>query len=134
ERVLTKVISKPWTADGLTFSNRIWRDKNLLLDTLHKELIQAFARGEGPQRLISVIQKKMNTSRSNAARLVQTEQAFFSASAQKDVFNELDVEKYEIVATLDFKTSEICQSMDGKVFKQSDFETGVTANPFHPRC
>lgn len=134
ERVLAKVISKPWTADNLTFSARIWRDKNLLLDTLHKELIQAFARGEGPQRVISVIQNKMNTSRANAARLVQTEQAFFSASAQKEAFKELDVERYEIVATLDSRTSEICQSMDGKVFKMSDFEPGITAPPFHPRC
>ncbi|QBK26735.1 minor capsid protein [Ureibacillus thermophilus] len=134
ERVLAKVISKPWTADNLTFSARIWRDKNLLLDTLHKELIQAFARGEGPQRVISVIQNKMNTSRANAARLVQTEQAFFSASAQKEAFKELDVERYEIVATLDSRTSEICQSMDGKVFKMSEYEPGVTASPFHPRC
>lgn len=134
ERVLNKVISKPWTADGLTFSNRIWRDKNLLLDTLHKELIQAFARGEGPQRVISVIQNKMNTSRANAARLVQTEQAFFNSAAQKEAFKELDVERYEIVATLDSRTSEICQSMDGKVFKMSDYEPGVTASPFHPRC
>src|SRR5690606_31384328 len=131
---LTKVISKPWTADNLTFSARIWRDRNLLINTLHTELTQAFARGEGPDRVISVIQKKMNTSRTNAARLEQTEQAFFSASAQKEAFKELDVERYEIVATLDSKTSEICQSMDGKVFKMSEYEPGVTASPFHPRC
>ncbi|MEK3935940.1 minor capsid protein [Sporosarcina sp. FSL W7-1349] len=134
EDVLTKVISKPWTVDNMTFSAKIWRDRNLLINTLHTEMTQAFARGEGPQRLISVIQKKMNTSRSNAARLVQTEQAFFSASAQRDVFKELDVDRYEIVATLDSKTSDICQSMDGKVFEMSDYQPGVTANPFHPRC
>lgn len=134
EDLLTKVISKPWTVDGMTFSDKIWRDKNLLLDTLHKEMIQSFARGEPPDRLIKVISQKMNTSRSNAARLVQTESAFFSAAAQKEAFNELDIERYEIVATLDFKTSEICQSMDGKVFKMNEYEPGVTANPFHPRC
>ncbi|KOP78648.1 hypothetical protein AMS59_12570 [Lysinibacillus sp. FJAT-14745] len=134
ETKLTKIISKPWTADGQTFSQKIWRDRNLLLDTLHTELIQSMARGEAPDRMISSIFKKMNTSRSNAARLVMTESAFFSASAQKDAFDELDVEKYEIIATLDFKTSSICRTMDGKVFKQDDFMPGVTANPFHPRC
>ncbi|MFY0520910.1 minor capsid protein, partial [Lysinibacillus sp. UGB7] len=107
---------------------------NLLLDTLHTELIQSMARGEAPNRMISSIAKKMNTSRSNAARLVMTESAFFSASAQKDAYKELDVLKYEIIATLDFKTSSICQSMDGKVFNYDDFMPGVTANPFHPRC
>ena len=134
ETKLTKVISKPWTADGRTFSQKIWRDKNVLLDTLHIELIQSMARGEAPNRMISTIARKMNTSRSNAARLVMTESAFFSAAAQKDVYQELDVERYEIIATLDHKTSSICQSMDGKVFKQEDFEPGVTANPFHPHC
>lgn len=134
ENLLTKVISKPWTADGQTFSQKIWRDRNLLLDTLHTELIQSMARGEAPDRMISSIARKMNTSRSNVARLVLTESAFFSASAQKDAFGELDVEKYEIIATLDSRTSSICQSMDGKVFKLADFVPGVTANPFHPRC
>lgn len=134
ETKLMKVISKPWTADSRTFSQKIWRDRNLLLDTLHTELIQSVARGEAPDRMISTIARKMNTSRSNAARLVLTESAFFSASAQRDAFGELDVEKYEIIATLDSRTSSICQSMDGKVFKLADFVPGVTANPFHPRC
>ncbi|MEA0565015.1 minor capsid protein [Lysinibacillus irui] len=134
ENLLTKIISKPWTFDGQTFSQKIWRDRNLLLDTLYTELIQSMARGEAPDRMISSISKKMNTSRSNAARLVLTESAFFSASAQKDAFSELDVEQYEIIATLDHKTSSICRSMDGKVFKMTDFEPGITANPFHPRC
>ncbi|WP_068983879.1 minor capsid protein [Lysinibacillus xylanilyticus] len=134
ETKLTKVISKPWTADGQTFSAKIWRDRNLLLDTLHTELIQSMARGEAPDRMIGSIAKKMNTSRSNASRLVMTESAFFSAAAQKDAYDELEVEKYEIIATLDFKTSSICRTMDGKIFKQEDFMPGVTANPFHPRC
>lgn len=131
---LNKIISKPWTADGQTFSSKIWRDKQLLINTLHTELIQSMARGEAPDRMISVIAKKMDTSKRNAGRLVMTESSFFSASAQKEAFGALDVEKYEIIATLDSKTSEICQSMDGKVFKMSDFEPGVTANPFHPWC
>ncbi|MEK4170975.1 minor capsid protein [Lysinibacillus sp. FSL L8-0312] len=134
ETKLTKIISKPWTVDGQTFSAKIWRDRNLLLDTLHTELIQSLARGEAPNRMITSIARKMKTSRSNAARLVMTESAFFSAIAQKDAFGELDVEKYEIIATLDSRTSSICQSMDGKVFKLADFVPGVTANPFHPRC
>lgn len=45
-----------------------------------------------------------------------------------------DVEKYEIVATLDGHTSDICQEMDGKVFQMSEYEEGVTAPPFHVNC
>lgn len=63
-----------------------------------------------------------------------TEQAYFSSAAQKDCFNDLDVEEYEIVATLDSHTSDICRSLDGKVFKMSDYKPGVTAPPFHVYC
>lgn len=134
EARLTQIISKPWTADNMTFSAKIWRDRGMLIDTLHKELTMAIAKGESPHRLISVMQKKMNTSRSNAARLVLTESAFFSSAAQKEAFKELDVEKYEIVATLDSRTSAVCQDMDGRVFALADYSPGTTANPFHPRC
>ena len=77
---------------------------------------------------------KMNVSKANAGRLVMTESAYFSSTAQKECFKELDVERYEIVATLDGHTSDICQEMDGKVFKMSEYEEGVTAPPFHVNC
>ena len=75
----------------------------------------------------------MNTSKSNAGRLVMTEEAYFSSVAQKDCFSELDVEQYEIVATLDSHTSDICRSLDGKV-PMKDYEAGVTAPLFHVYC
>ena len=73
----------------------------------------------------------MENSRYNAGRLVMTEEAYFSSAAQKDCFNELGVEQYEIVATLDSRTSEICRNLDGKVFPMKDYQAGVTAPPFH---
>jgi hypothetical protein len=63
-----------------------------------------------------------------------TEGAYFATVAQGEVFKSLDVEEYEIVATLDSRTSEICQDLDGKHFSMSQFEAGVTAPPFHPWC
>ena len=63
-----------------------------------------------------------------------TEMAAVSSTAQKDCFDELDVEEFEIVATLDGRTSEICREMDGKHFPMSQYEIGVTAPPFHVRC
>ena len=63
-----------------------------------------------------------------------TETAAVSSSAQKDCFNELDVEEFEIVATLDGRTSEICREMDGQHFPMSQYEIGVTAPPFHVWC
>ena len=63
-----------------------------------------------------------------------TESAYFASASQKDCFNDLDVEKYEIVATLDSHTSAICQKLDGKVLDMKDYQSGVTAPPFHCWC
>lgn len=136
DRLLTKIISKPWTADGRTFSQKIWRDRDRLNDVLFTELVQGAALGEGPERIVKAIRQQLGTDNKiyEVRRLVTTESSFFSAAAQKDVFKELGVEKYEYLATLDSKTSSICQDFDGRIFDVKDFEPGVTANPLHPFC
>ena len=134
EKQISKVINKPWAADGKNFSERIWGNRQKLVNELNTTLTQNIILGKDPQKAIDDIAKKMNTSKVNAGRLVMTEEAFFSSAAQKDCFAELDVEMYEIVATLDSHTSEICREMDGKVFPMSQWEVGVTAPPFHVWC
>lgn len=131
---IEKVLSKPWAVDGYNFSTRIWNSKIKLIGEVHNELSKNLLTGADPQKAIDSLAKKMGTSKSNAGRLVMTEQAYFSSAAQKDCFNDLDVEEYEIVATLDSHTSDICRSLDGKVFKMSDYKPGVTAPPFHVYC
>ena len=128
------IIHKPWAADGKNFSERIWEDKTKLINTLHTGLTQNFIRGEAPDKLISSIAKEFNIKKSTAARLVMTESAAYSSKARQDSFKRLNLSKYEIVATLDSKTSEICQEMDGKVFDMKDYQVGVTAPPFHVWC
>lgn len=131
---IEKVLSKPWAVDGYNFSTRIWNSKTKLIGEVHNELSKNLLTGADPQKAIDSLAKKMGTSKSNAGRLVMTEQAYFSSAAQKDCFNDLDVEEYEIVATLDSHTSDICRSLDGRVFKMSDYKPGVTAPPFHVYC
>lgn len=131
---IEKVLSKPWAVDGYNFSTRIWNSKTKLIGEVHNELSKNLLTGADPQKAIDSLAKKMGTSKSNAGRLVMTEQAYFSSAAQKDCFNDLDVEEYEIVATLDSHTSDICRSLDGKVFKMSDYKPGATAPPFHVFC
>lgn len=131
---IEKVLSKPWAVDGKNFSERIWTNKEKLISELHGELTQNIMLGADPQKAVDSLAKKMNTSKQNAGRLIMTEEAYFSSAAQRDCFNELDVEQYEIVATLDSHTSDICRSLDGKHFPMKDFQAGVTAPPFHVYC
>ncbi len=131
---LKTVLSRPWLADEKTFSDRIWDNKNKLINTLNLEMTQAVIRGDDYRRAASGLASRMKASQGAAMRLVMTESAFIASQAQHDCFKNLDVEQYEFIATLDRHTSEICRSMDRKHFKMSDFKPGTTAPPMHPNC
>lgn len=134
DKKIAKLISKPWTLDARTFSDRIWTDKKILVGEVDKILTQGVISGQGYEKTAKKLQAAMNTQYYKAKRIVVTESAFFSSQAQQDCFGDLGVKKYEIVATLDKRTSEICRHMDSKVFSQSEFKPGVTASPFHCNC
>ena len=132
---IVMIKSKPWTADGTNFSKRIWgKHRPELIKYLEKELAQALIQGRHPNELVEDMAKRFNVTKRQASNLVMTESAYIASVAQKDCYNELDVEEYEIVATLDTRTSKICQDMDGEVFKISEYEPWVTAPPFHNFC
>lgn len=133
-RTIDKIIQQPWASDGANFSDRIWSNKDKLVRNLHTELTQSIIRGENPSKAAERLAKIMGVSKAQANRLVMTESAAISSSSQKDCLNELGVEKYEILATLDSRTSDICQDMDGKVFDMKNYQVGLTAPPFHPNC
>ena len=131
---LNNIVNKPWAVDGANFSSRIWSNKQKLVNELHSSLTRNIITGADPAKAIKEIKSKMGTSSYAAGRLIMTESAYFGSVAQKNVFSDLGVEKYEIIATLDSKTSEICRKLDGKVFDMKDFQAGVTAPPFNPYC
>lgn len=134
ENRVNKLLDTPWTADGQTFSDRIWKSKAQLLDSVSSELTQMCILGKAPDDAIAAIAKRMNVAKSQAGRLVMTENAYFGSAAQQQCYKDLDVERYQIVATLDSRTSDICRHFDGKVFDMKDYEPGVTAPPFHVYC
>ncbi len=135
---LDRIVTRPWTTDGRTFSDRIWSQKSQMIGDLHKELTRACAMGDSPnkaaKRLEKYVDGKVSNAKNAARRLVMTEQAFFHSESERDAYKELGCEQYEILATLDSHTSEICQDMDGEVFDVKDFEPGATAPPFHVYC
>lgn len=134
QKQLDLVVTKPWTLDKETFSYRIWKQKNALVNRVQTEMTQSLLRGDSPDKAIKGIAKQFDVSRKQAGRLVMTESAYFASEAQKDCFKALDVERFEIVATLDSHTSELCQSLDGHIEEMKNYEAGVTAPPFHPWC
>lgn len=134
EDTIKKVLSRPWTADNLTFRDRCWTNKQSLVNSVNTNLTQMIIRGEAPDRAISAITKQFGVARTKAGRLVMTESAYFASAAQKDCFTALGVEQFKIVASFDKDTCPLCGALDGKVFKMSEYQVGLTAPPFHPWC
>jgi SPP1 gp7 family putative phage head morphogenesis protein len=131
---LSTLVKKPWTPDGEEFSGRIWKNKAKLIDTLNTELSQSCITGRSIEDISKRIADKMNVSASNAKRLAQTEAAHFASAGDQDAYSDMGLKQYQILATLDDRTSEICQDMDGQIFDMSEWEDGVTAPPFHANC
>jgi SPP1 gp7 family putative phage head morphogenesis protein len=134
EDEIAKVLSRPWTTDERTFSDRIWTNKDALVNSVNTHLTQMIIRGESAAKATNAIAKDMKTSKYRAGRIVMTESAHFSVAAQKDCFTDLGVERYQWIASLDANTCEICAGMDNKVFTMPQYEEGVTAPPAHPWC
>lgn len=134
KNLVKRIVNKPWHIDGSDFSSSIWSNKAKLLGTLDKEISKMVLTGSSPEKTIRAIQQQLNVSKSNAQRLVLTESAYFTTRAQADSYSELGVELYEVVATLDKRTCDVCGSFDGKKYPLSEMEVGVNAPPFHPRC
>lgn len=131
---IKKVLARPWTLDAQTFSDRIWANKQALVNSVNTQLTQTIMRGAAPDRAIKAIADRFKVSRSQAGRLVMTETAAFANRARKDCFTDLGVKKYVIVETFDKETCSLCRSLDGKVYPMSEYKVGVTAPPFHPWC
>jgi len=133
KEALNKVLHTKWL--GENYSERIWRNRDKLVMELQTKLSQAFIRGDSVERTSKVLAERMEVSFSNAVRIIRTESSFIVHQATWDSYKTSGVvEKYEYLATLDDRTSEICRSMDGRVFKLSEKEVGVNYPPLHPNC
>lgn len=132
--LVNSIIYKPWTSDGKNWSNRIWKQKDKLIDELHTSLTQSLVLGDDINLLVDKMSKRLDIGFSRVANLLMTESAAYHSKATELCYKDLEVEKYEILATLDTRTSNICQGMDGKIFDRKQYQVGVTAPPFHCRC
>ncbi len=129
-----KVLATPWTTDGKLYSIHIWENQVKLINNVKNILTVGLTEGRSYDRMAQELTKRMETSAYNAGRLIHTEAAYFQQQAQYDTFNKLNVEKVEIIATLDNKTCSQCGKKDSTIDDLKNMVAGVTAPPFHVWC
>ena len=130
---LHNLLSENWAGEG-NFSSKIWKNKDLLADALDDTLIKGLAKGQSYEQMAKALAERMGSSEKQAYRLIVTESARMDNQALLDQYKAMGVEKFEFLATLDNRTSEICRSMDGLVFNIEDAQIGLNVPPLHPYC
>ena len=128
--ILDDIINKK--IDGKTYSSRIWNNKNKVAKTLKKE-INDFLNGKTDVNSISKsIKYRFDVNYNISDRLVRTEIAKVQCEANEVWANEHNIKKQLFCATLDKRTSKICQSLDGKIYDFDDEDKKIP--PLHPNC
>lgn len=72
----------------------------------------------------------LEASRNDVSTMVRTAAAHVSAQSRMTSFEGIGVERWQFVATLDLRTSEICAGNDGKTFPVGE----GPIPPLHPNC
>ena len=131
-KYVRNILDKDWK--GSNYSKRIWNDTELLAKRLEELFTVEAMTGMSEQDMIKAISKEFDTSIYVSRRLIRTEANYMANQAKLKSWLAHGVEKYAIVAVLDFKTSEICQHQDGKIYKVKDAVVSVNYPPLHVFC
>ena len=133
DRNLTSVLlNERWS--GKNYSQRIWTNTDILAESLSEIVGGGLLSGQSVARTSKLIRDRFGIAKYYAERLVRTETNHFNNEADAMAYEEMGIDKYVFVATLDSKTSPICQEMDNKVFDYKDREVGTNFPPMHPNC
>ena len=127
---INQVLNNIWTADGKSWSERIWNNMTLLQETLEEGLLEAVATGKKTSDLKKLLQQKFNVSYTRADTLVRTEMAHIQTEAAKQRYADYGIEQVEIWADPDERTCPVCSKLHKKKYPVN----AVVPIPAHPRC
>lgn len=119
---------------GRTFSTNVWGHDAAVYKSISDTINKGLTGGWSIDRMARALSERTGVAYHRADTLVRTETTFYNNLATLDTIKELGGDHYEIVAVLDSRTSEICQSENHKVYSVKEYEPGRTAPPFHVRC
>lgn len=120
---------------GKNYSERVWDNQRAsLARRVNRIVTTGMITGRSVKEMRQDLEKEMNTSTYNARRLIRTECNYVTGQARLRAYNENGTKQYQFLAVLDLRTSEICRSLDFKIFDVDKARVGVNMNPMHPHC
>lgn len=129
---INEILRTTWS--GAHYSTRLWINTAELADRVKQILTVGFMTGQSAAKMASELKMVHETAMYKYMRLIRTEANYVSNMAELQGYKELGIKEYMFVATLDSRTSEICQELDGQRFKVEEAQAGVNMAPMHPNC
>lgn len=132
EKALDFVMSKPW--HGKRFSQRVWDNTERLAEQTQEIVGRYIISGRSLDKAAEEIEAAFEIEKFHAATLIRTEVAQARAVSDLQGYEDMGVETYKYIATLDERTCDTCGPLDGQVFPIAAAVSGVNYPTMHPRC
>ena len=136
---IDKLLHHNWLDSN--FYKRIQHNCGTLQQSVEKVLTDGVLRGKPVKYMAEQLTKCSNYGIVASEKLVRTEVSHFHNKVEGEQYEELGIEKYIFLATLDgkvctrqHKNGKSCAELDGKVFNVKDRVEGVNYPPVHPNC
>lgn len=125
-----QLINSIWCADGKTYSQRVWDNVDLLIETLNEGLVECVITGKKTTDLKRILRERFGVSYSRADAIVRTEMSHIQNTAAKQRYEDFGIKEMEVWADKDERLCEICGKLHKKRFPINE----KPPVPVHPRC
>lgn len=125
-----EMINQIWCADGVSWSQRVWKNTSKLQQELNDTMIECLLAGRKPTELKKLLQERFNVSYSRADALVRTEMAHIQTQAAKQRYVDAGVTEVMVWASPDERRCDVC----GKLHKKRYPANGKMPIPAHTNC
>ena len=131
-KAIDEIVSAKW--HGASFSSRVWSNTKQTAEQAQEIITRGLLSRKSYNQMANELAEVTQNSKYNATRLVRTQCNHYLNAGEFKAYEELGVEQYLYLATLDYKTCRRCQPLDGRIFNTKDKREGVNAPTIHPHC
>ena len=123
-----QIINQIWCADGMSWSQRVWKNTEMLKQELNDKLVECMLAGRKTTQLKQELIDVFGVSYNRANTLVRTEMAHIQTQTAQARYKDYGIQEVEVLA--EDAGCKHCQALDGQKFSIM----GQMPIPAHPNC
>ncbi|MBB6622041.1 minor capsid protein [Clostridium gasigenes] len=116
------------------YSKTLWGNIDNLAEQIQETVLEGIMSGVSIEKLAKILSDRMQVGKFATERVLRTETTYMVNMAELESYKECDIDKYKFVATLDRRTTKICQEHDGKIYEVKKGLSGDNLPPLHVFC